>query len=93
MHSAKYLKEILAKTHSKKISVAGAFKALKNFPYQNMEFARLDHHRAVRKGFGEVIYCENKTPEQVKKITEVLLRHENPILLTRAAKPLSLIHI
>jgi len=88
MHSAKYLKEILAKTHSKKMSASCAFKALKNLPYQNMEFVRLDHHRAVRKGFGEVIYCENKTPEQVKKITEVLLKHKNPILLTRAAKAL-----
>ena len=88
MHSAKYLKEILTETHSKKLSVSGAFKALKNLPYQNMEFVRLDHHRAVRKGFGEVIYCENKTPEQIKKITEVLLSHGNPILLTRAAKPL-----
>ncbi|PIP68550.1 MAG: 1-(5-phosphoribosyl)-5-amino-4-imidazole-carboxylate carboxylase [Candidatus Omnitrophica bacterium CG_4_9_14_0_2_um_filter_42_8] len=88
MHSVKYLKEILTRTHSKKISVAEAFKALKNLPYQNMEFVRLDHHRAVRKGFGEVIYCENKTPEQIKKITEVLLRHKNPILLTRAAKSL-----
>jgi len=88
MHSAKYLKEILARLHSKKISVGEAFTALKNLPYQNMEFARLDHHRAVRKGFGEVIYCENKTPEQVKKIAEVLLKHKNPLLFTRAAQPL-----
>lgn len=88
MHSAKYLKKILTRLYAKKISAAEAFIELKNLPYQNMEFVRLDHHRAVRKGFGEVIYCENKTPEQVKKITEVLLRHKNPLLLTRAAKPL-----
>ncbi|MDO8603773.1 MAG: nickel pincer cofactor biosynthesis protein LarB [Candidatus Omnitrophota bacterium] len=88
MHSAKYLKKILTRLYAKKISAAEAFIELKNLPYQNMEFVRLDHHRAIRKGFGEVIYCENKTPEQVKKITEVLLRHKNPLLLTRAAKPL-----
>lgn len=88
MHSAKYLKRILARLSTQKISAAEAFTALKNLPYQNMEFVRLDHHRAVRKGFGEVIYCENKTPEQVKKITEVLLKHKRPLLLTRAAKSL-----
>jgi NCAIR mutase (PurE)-related protein len=88
MHSSRYLKGVLAKLHSKKISVASAFKALKNLPYENMGFARIDHHRAFRKGFGEVIYCENKTPEQVKKITDILLKRRNPLLLTRASKSL-----
>ncbi|MDP2981574.1 MAG: nickel pincer cofactor biosynthesis protein LarB, partial [Candidatus Omnitrophota bacterium] len=88
MNSARYLKRILDKLHSKKISVNSAFRELKNLPYENMGFVRLDHHRAFRKGFGEVIYCENKTPEHVKKITEALLKHKNPILLTRANKSL-----
>lgn len=88
MYSSGYLKGLLGRLYSKKISVAGAFKALKNLPYENMEFARMDHHRAFRKGFGEVVYCESKTPEQVKKITEALLRHKNPLLLTRASKSL-----
>lgn len=88
MNSSRYLKKLLGRLYSKKISVAGAFKALKNLPYENMEFARMDHHRVFRKGFGEVVYCENKTPEQVRKITEVLLKHKNPILLTRADKSL-----
>ncbi|MDP2920925.1 MAG: 1-(5-phosphoribosyl)-5-amino-4-imidazole-carboxylate carboxylase, partial [Candidatus Omnitrophota bacterium] len=70
MHSEKYLKTILGKLYSKNISLKKAFNALKNLPYENMEFARLDHHRALRKGFGEVVYCENKTREQVKRITE-----------------------
>ena len=78
----------MGKLYSKKISVSSAFNTLKNLPYENIEFARLDHHRAVRKGFGEVVYCENKTPEQIKKITEVLLKHNNPLLLTRASKSL-----
>jgi NCAIR mutase (PurE)-related protein len=88
MHSSRYLKGVLAKLHSKKISAASAFKALKHLPYENMGFARIDHHRAFRKGFGEVIYCENKTPEQVKKITDILLKRRNPLLLTRASKSL-----
>lgn len=88
MYSSKYLKELLNNLYSKKISVSSAFKALKNLPYENMEFARIDHHRAFRKGFGEVVYCENKTPDQIKKITNVLLKHNNPILLTRADRRL-----
>ena len=88
MHSKKYLKGILGKLYSKKISVSKAFRALKNLPYENMKFARLDHHRAFRKGFGEVVYCENKTFEQVSKITKALLKHKNPLLLTRASKSL-----
>jgi hypothetical protein len=88
MDSKKYLKAILGKLYSKKMSVDCAFRTLKNLPYENMGFARLDHHRAFRKGFGEVVYCENKTMGHVKKITEVLLKHGNPMLLTRANKPL-----
>jgi len=88
MTSAGYLKRILDRLHSKKMSVNSAFRELKNLPYENMGFVRLDHHRALRKGFGEVVYCENKTHEHVKKITEALLRRKNPILLTRADKSL-----
>lgn len=88
MHSAKYLKTILGRLYSKKMSVKKAFTSLKNLPYENMEFARLDHHRAFRKGFGEVVYCENKTREQVKKITEAILKRKGPVLLTRADKSL-----
>ena len=88
MSSKKYIKSILNKLYSKKTSVKSALEALKNLPYENMGFAKLDHHRAFRKGFGEVVYCENKTHDQVKKIAKVLLRHKNPLLLTRANKAL-----
>lgn len=88
MHSKKHLIDVLKKLYSKELSVKGAFKALKNFSYENMGFVRLDHHRAFRKGFGEVVYCENKTHEHVKKIVGALLKHGNPMLLTRADKSL-----
>ncbi len=88
MHSREYIKDILNKLYSKKISVSNAFNALKNLPYENMRFAKLDHHRVFRKGFGEVVYCENKTPDHVKKITKALLKHNGPLLLTRADRRL-----
>lgn len=88
MHSKKYLRNILQKLYSRRISPAKAFEALKNLPYENLNFAKLDHHRIFRKGFGEVIYCEHKTPKQVKKIAAALLRHKAHVLLTRANKAL-----
>jgi hypothetical protein len=78
----------LKKLYSKKISVDAAFRSFKDLPYENMGFARLDHHRAFRKSMGEVIYCANKTRDQLDKITGALIKHKSPILLTRADKPL-----
>jgi NCAIR mutase (PurE)-related protein len=88
MDSRKHIKAILNKLYSRKISAVKAFELLKNLPYENLDFARLDHHRSIRKGFGEVVYCENKTPEHVRKITTALLKNKAPILLTRANKGL-----
>ncbi len=52
--------------------------------YENMEFARVDHHRAQRKGFPEVIYCPGKTVSQIVKIAESILDKQNTLLATRA---------
>ncbi len=56
--------------------------------YSNLNFARIDHHRKIRKGFSEVVYCEGKTRVQVKNIVGNLLKRNKHILLTRAKKPL-----
>lgn len=88
MDSKRSIKKLLKNLNSKKISVAEAYKSLKNLPYKNLDFARLDHHRLVRKGFGEVCYCEGKTQEQVKKIFENVLKRDKHILFTRANKNL-----
>ena len=52
-------------------------------PYEDLEFARLDHHRALRKGFPEVVYGLGKTPEQVATIAESILRHSDRLLVTK----------
>jgi len=88
MYSSEYLKKMLSRLYFKKISVNKAFEELKKLPYENMKFARLDHHRVFRKGFGEVVYCENKTPDQIRKIIKIFLKHKSPVLLTRANKSL-----
>ncbi|MFC1667252.1 1-(5-phosphoribosyl)-5-amino-4-imidazole-carboxylate carboxylase, partial [Candidatus Omnitrophota bacterium] len=84
MDSRKSIKKLLKDLASKKIAVKQAYEQLKNIPYKNLNFARVDHHRLVRKGFGEVVYCENKNPLHLKKILGDILKRDSHILFTRA---------
>lgn len=86
--SRKYILSVLNKVHSKKISPRKACGFLKNFPYESLDFARLDHHRAFRRGFPEAVYCAGKRPEHVKKIVKAMFKQKGPIILTRADKKL-----
>jgi hypothetical protein len=52
--------------------------------YEDLGFAKVDHHRHLRKGFPEVIYCEGKTPQQIAKIAETIARKGHAVLATRA---------
>ena len=52
-------------------------------PYESLDFATIDHHRAVRHGYPEVVYGEGKNPEQVVAITERLLERGGSALVTR----------
>ena len=52
--------------------------------YEDLGFAKIDHHRKQRKGFPEVVYCEGKTPEQVAKIAQRIARQKHDVLATRA---------
>ena len=54
-------------------------------PYQDLGFAKVDHHRAIRKGFPEVIYGSGKTPNQVCDIATSLLQASDKLLITRAS--------
>ncbi len=74
------LKEV--KTGDK--SVEEALEVLKNFPYTDLGFARIDHHREMRTGYPEIIYCAGKTVEQVAAIFRVMYQRENNVIGTRA---------
>ncbi|MGQ9620041.1 MAG: nickel pincer cofactor biosynthesis protein LarB [Bacteroidales bacterium] len=78
------LEHLLNEVKSGKKSVNEALEKLKYFPYTDLGFARLDHHREVRTGYPEVVYCAGKTEEQVKEIFRVLAERENNIFGTRA---------
>ena len=61
-----------------------ALAILKQLPFEDLGFAKVDHHRALRTGYPEVVFCQGKTHEQVEKIYQSLERHNGNILMTRA---------
>lgn len=88
MDSKKSIKKLLNDLRSGKISIDNAYESLKTLPYKDLDFARLDHHRLLRKGFGEVVYCEGKSPIHLKEILGDILKRNKHILFTRADKKL-----
>jgi NCAIR mutase (PurE)-related protein len=83
------LLKILESVKSGALSTAHAVERLKHLPFEELGFAKVDHHRALRQGFAEVIFGKGKTPAQVAAIVQAMLRkkdsHQN-ILVTRADK-------
>jgi len=59
---------------------------LRHLPFEDLDFAKVDHQRALRAGFPEVVLAEGKTPKQVASIFARLARHESSVLATRATK-------
>jgi pyridinium-3,5-biscarboxylic acid mononucleotide synthase len=81
-----HLMELLKQVQGGKIDPEAAVDQLKNLPFENLGYARIDNHRCVRTGVPEVIYCEGKTVEQSQGIAERLARHHDNILATRASQ-------
>ena len=77
------LKKLLRSVQEGDVDWHKAFEQLKSLPFADLQFAKVDHHRSLRKGFPEVIYCPGKTVEQVVKITAELLREEQDVITTR----------
>jgi hypothetical protein len=80
----KQLKEILKKVKNQEIDVDEAAESLKDLPYKDLGFARVDHHRSIRNGYPEVIYCEGKSLDEIEGIVKEMLRNESNILASRA---------
>ena len=80
------VKEVLEKVRNQELSIQEAQEYLKSLPYEDMGFAKLDHHRKLRSGFGEVIYCAGKTKEQVARIFQAMADKETDVLGTRASR-------
>ncbi len=85
MDTAK-IKKLLKDLRSKKLTVEEAYSKLKRLPFEDLGFAKLDSHRAMRTGFPEVIYCQGKTIPQIKEIFKRLSANHANIMATRADK-------
>ena len=85
MNEAK-LSKLLGDVRGGRATVNAAVRKLKSLNTHNLDFARVDGHRSLRKGFPEVIYCEGKTPVQVVAIAKKILQHNDNLLATRAGK-------
>lgn len=78
------LEALLAEVAAGRLDPAGALERLTHFPTEDLSFAQVDHHRALRQGLPEVVYCAGKTIEQVLGICEGLERASGGFLGTRA---------
>ena len=77
------LRQLLSKFQKGNISIDEMITRLSVLPYENLEFAKVDHHRALRKGFPEVIYGQGKTAEQIISIIESMVKYSDKLLATR----------
>jgi hypothetical protein len=80
------LRELLRQVKAGKLSVGKALDRLRHLPYDDLEFAKLDTHRALRKGFPEAVYAPGKSPEQVAALMKRLVEHGQTALATRASR-------
>jgi NCAIR mutase (PurE)-related protein len=79
------IRDLLEQVRSGKLGVEDAFLRLKDLPYEDLGFARLDTHRSLRKGYPEVIFCPGKTIEQIVEIFERMAKHESRVMAARAS--------
>lgn len=77
------LKALLTQVKNGKVSVDQAVKKMKHLPFEDIDFAQIDHHRSMRKGFPEVIFGEGKTAGQIMEIMARMIKNKENILVTR----------
>ena len=77
------LQELLEKVRSGEVSPEEAASRLATLPYEDLGFAKVDHHRALRRGFPETVFGAGKTPEQIAAIVERIAARGQRVLVTR----------
>src|ERR1041384_1272145 len=80
------LRELLEQGREGAVDVDAALGRMRHLPFEDLGFAKIDHHRALRHGMPEVIFAKGKTAPQVLAIAERLLEHSPNVLITRADK-------
>jgi NCAIR mutase (PurE)-related protein len=82
--SVDHLRQIPEDVRSGAMEVETALAMLRDLPYEGLGFAKLDHHRALRQGVPEVVFCQGKTTEQVVDIMGKLAARNRRVMATRA---------
>ena len=81
---SKSLEELLLQVQQGQVGVEEALDRLRKLPFEDLGFAKIDHHRDLRTGFPEVIYAPGKTPEQLTQIAQSMVESSSRVLITRA---------
>lgn len=84
----KRLQSILQRIADRTLTVEQGLESLRTFPLENIQFARIDHHRALRQGIPEVIYAPGKTDKQIISIAQRILKAGCDTLVTRLPRPI-----
>ena len=77
------LKEMMRKVRSGELSVDAALALLRHLPFESLEEATIDHHRSLRCGFPEVVFCGGKSEKQIVAIVQKMSEKGEPVLATR----------
>jgi pyridinium-3,5-biscarboxylic acid mononucleotide synthase len=80
------LRSLLENVREGAVDVDAAIERLRHMPFEDLGFAKVDHHRAIRHGMPEVIFGKGKTPEQIEQIALRLLARSSNVLVTRAGE-------
>ncbi len=78
------LRQLLERVQAGETAVEEALLSLRSLPYEDLGFAKLDHHRTLRNGFPEVVYCPGKTTEHIIAILDKLTARASKVLASRA---------
>jgi len=79
------LKNILKSIRSGEISIVRALDVLKHLPYEDLSFAKIDHHRHLRQGIPEVVFAQGKKEEDVVSISHAIFKKSGKLLVTKAS--------
>ena len=84
--NANSIRKLFEEVRAGKLTPDDAVSRLRHLPFEDLGFAKVDHHRALRVGMPEVIFCQGKTPAQVAEIFQKLAKHKTNVLATRASR-------
>jgi hypothetical protein len=80
------IKKLLESVQTKRLSIDAAIRKLKHLPFEDLSFARIDHHRQIRQGIPEVVFAKGKHVDDVIKIAKSLYKKNKRVLITKASK-------